>query len=144
MGWVARAAALVQIPCVIVLVLTSISRSPASLIPSASRALEKVDDLNAFAAALMTAANSTATFTRKGNGGFFHSCLMHVGMQGAGWNQYKINGKSMQQAAVDWWAAASDAPAGEHTYTQGRILSQTVPHQTNPSCLGASDRPETW
>ena len=76
-------------------------------------------------------ATTATTFTKAGNGGFWHSCLMHVGMQGAPYLQYQVNGVTMQQAFSKWWNAPVTDAAREHTYTQDAYLQDASPHQVS-------------
>lgn len=41
--------------------------------------------------------------TWQGNGAFIHSCHTHCEAQSPAWNNFKINGLSMQQLNSKWW-----------------------------------------
>eukprot|EP00056_Hartaetosiga_gracilis_P016975 m.6269 g.6269 ORF g.6269 m.6269 type:complete len:247 (+) comp5036_c0_seq1:591-1331(+) len=93
----------------------------------------QIDELNAYGTYLLHLAKSSPTFTQKGNGGFFSSCLSHVAQQGSGWTTYKVAGTIMRDAAEKWWFSV-DEEASLHTYIQPHLLQHATPHQTNPTC----------
>eukprot|EP00730_Choanoeca_flexa_P014122 TRINITY_DN6056_c0_g1_i2.p1 TRINITY_DN6056_c0_g1~~TRINITY_DN6056_c0_g1_i2.p1 ORF type:complete len:397 (+),score=90.97 TRINITY_DN6056_c0_g1_i2:2-1192(+) len=95
----------------------------------------EVRGLNEFAQAMAKIATDASTYTKAGNGGFWHTCLMHVGEQGEGWTSYKLNGLTMQQAFSKWWNSPETDPASKHTHMANNFLSNTPPIQPNPSCF---------
>jgi len=57
------------------------------------------------------------TYQKNGNGSFIYSCHNHCGALSSSFNDYKLNGMSMQQAVSKWWNQSnSDTLASENNY----------------------------
>eukprot|EP00045_Choanoeca_perplexa_P001990 m.22552 g.22552 ORF g.22552 m.22552 type:complete len:416 (-) comp11266_c0_seq1:74-1321(-) len=76
--------------------------------------------------------STPATFTKDGNGGFLFSCHTHCAAQSSAYNEFKINGVSMQEAVLKWWQSDTE-PAASHTYTPC-TYGTTAPYRCNPTC----------
>lgn len=110
-------------------------------VPGWGECAKNVDDcttaqmpvVNAYIADFSTIMNSTATYSKAGNGAFIHSCLTHCEAQGDTFNTFKINGVSMQQALGKWWASPITTPANDNNYVPC-FYNDLVPRQCNPTC----------
>lgn len=93
----------------------------------------QIADLITFGTRMLDVVAASRKLNAPGNGGFFHSCEMHVGLQGSGWTRYMVTGTNMQQAVEKWFNGDDKAPASENTYIDC-MLTATAPHHCNPTC----------
>eukprot|EP00656_Telonema_subtile_P018963 TRINITY_DN20301_c0_g1_i1.p1 TRINITY_DN20301_c0_g1~~TRINITY_DN20301_c0_g1_i1.p1 ORF type:complete len:190 (+),score=28.07 TRINITY_DN20301_c0_g1_i1:113-682(+) len=99
----------------------------------------QIADLNAWRASMLEDLQRTDKFSRDGEGGFVESCYEHVAAQGYSFNEYEIQGTTMQQALSKWWAGEGQEPQ----WYLPCELTDAAPHQCNPSC-GAQHWVPPW
>merc|ERR1711963_1159697 len=93
--------------------------------------------MNRYIQAFDTAVRSKATYAKRGNGAFIHSCHTHCEAQDTAWNTFKVNNVTMQQAFSAWWRS-SDDPSSLHSYDTCTYHVDKEPHQCNPTCPKAA------
>ncbi len=92
---------------------------------------------------------STPKFSQPGEGAFIESCIEHtvVGQSPNGFNGYRIQGVSPQEALAAWWASDGTDPADSHTYLPCRLLSAkeaggaNASRVCNPTCITPATAP---
>lgn len=96
---------------------------------------DQINSLNGYMSDFLRDMTSSPAFSKAGNGAFVESCLEHCGTQTeAGFDGYTIQGVTAKQALGAWWNSPVDTPAAKNTYVPGCTLSDTPPHQCNPTC----------
>lgn len=82
--------------------------------------------------------DTKATFAKRGNGAFIHSCHTHCeALDSQKWNTIAVNGHTIQQAFSKWWHSDSE-PASSHTYSPCMYRTNSTPHSCNPTCNKAA------
>ena len=76
----------------------------------------QIKAMNQYIRDFMHTVNSTKTYTRVGNGGFFHSCHTHCEAQSGSFWDLKIGGVSLGGALARWWQSNGTDKAEQHTY----------------------------
>jgi hypothetical protein len=73
-------------------------------------------------------------FSKPDNGAFLYQCFTHVAGNYPSWNEFRLDGVSMQQAVTKWWRGLGegDRAAEENTYTDEIWGLDGV--ATNPTC----------
>mmetsp|Transcript_8619 Transcript_8619/g.26759 ORF Transcript_8619/g.26759 Transcript_8619/m.26759 type:complete len:449 (-) Transcript_8619:23-1369(-) len=88
--------------------------------------------INGFADAFMTDFGKSLAVHPVGHGAFLYSCQTHCAFQSAFWNQFTVNGMTMQQAVTAWWTTPSTAPTAHHLHLPCHRPSP--PTDCNPTC----------
>jgi hypothetical protein len=91
--------------------------------------------LNGYADSMVADYQRTQKWSMPGEGGFVESCLEHVAAQGANFDKYEIGGVKEIDAFTKWWLSDNE-PSANHWYWPC-ALTDTSPHQCNPTCGGA-------
>ena len=88
-----------------------------------------------YSRSFMATLTASAKYSRQGEGGFVTSCLEHVAAQSSEFfDNYTIGGSSEQAALSRWWETDGTEPAAQH-WSLPCALSESSPHQCNPSCF---------
>ncbi len=84
--------------------------------------------------AIMHLFDLSGQLSRPGNGAFLHTCFEHVAPGiSTYYDGYTMNGTSIKDLSVAWWAASDSADPAQFVY-RPCTLHDTQPYQCMPSC----------
>ena len=91
--------------------------------------------MNTYISDFETILNSSDTYSKDGNGAFIHSCHTHCEAQSASWNNFKIDGVSMQEMNSKWWNTDFKQPSAQFSTSSCQYdTTDGKKHQCNPTC----------
>jgi len=74
-------------------------------------------------------------YLKDGNGTFIHSCHTHCeGGDSNLWNQFAVNGVTMQEAVAKWWNGDEGSKAAGNNYSPCYYNEMGTPRECNSTC----------
>jgi hypothetical protein len=71
-------------------------------------------------------------FSKPNNGAFLYQCFTHVAGNYPSWNEFRLDGVSMQQAVTKWWEGLGEGDQDAAVYTD--VIWGLDGVATNPTC----------